>query len=773
VSATLERVPLTRRRPGDPGGVRARAGAQSAAMLVSFALLAGYGILRWQTMLPASMFLRCIGLLVLALAVVALASFVEQEHAPRPSLALAAGFAIAVIALAMIPMSGFPLNWFVHVRVAVTARAIGHGIAALPNVTVPYSGHDRAIRAVTALGAGLLLLSSALMFVSSQRPLSERRLAGAALPLLVLAILPSILGRPRLVYLHGAVLFVLLMAFVFGARLVSRRAAAATTMVAATAVAGLLIAVLVNPGRAWVNFSQLVNTFGHAQPISFNWAQTYGPLVTPSTPTTVLDVHARFPAYWKAENLDTFNGVGWIEGAALPGIELGVQSAVSDVRAANLARWGQTLRVSLRDMRTRDVIAAGSADEPLLQRRVSDLFPAASPGTWTVEHPLSSGASYSVDVYTPKPSAARLAVDGDAYRFAGLAHDLTIALPSAVQGGPPSEIQFGAYGSEHPIAAGTAQTLFAAKTMLMDSPYREVYDLAQSLKAGTRTPFEFVRAVDRYLQQGYKYVKNPPRSRYPIVGFLFHSRRGYCQQFAGAMALLLRMGGVPARVAVGFATGTYDRRSHEYVVTDQDAHAWVEVWFPSYGWVTFDPTPPATINPVGGASGAAEHVSTLKESGSSSSLSQQQPQGGGAVSSTPVAHGGAGSGAPSPLLVVALVLVIVPLTMFVGLSAIRRRGRRRGSARPDELLAELEAAFARCGEPIRTGETLSQLEQRVSMTDPAAGEYVARLRGARYGGVERLPTHAQRRAIRACLAVGRGTAGRFRALLALPPRRLH
>ena len=57
------------------------------------------------------------------------------------------------------------------------------------------------------------------------------------------------------------------------------------------------------------------------------------------------------------------------------------------------------------------------------------------------------------------------------------------------------------------------------------------------------------------------------------------------------MALLLRMGGVPARVASGFTPGSLDRRRGEYVVRDLDAHSWVEAYFPRYGWVTFDPTP--------------------------------------------------------------------------------------------------------------------------------------------------------------------------------------
>jgi hypothetical protein len=57
------------------------------------------------------------------------------------------------------------------------------------------------------------------------------------------------------------------------------------------------------------------------------------------------------------------------------------------------------------------------------------------------------------------------------------------------------------------------------------------------------------------------------------------------------MALMLRYLGVPARVAVGFSSGRYDAKHHRWVVTDHDAHAWVEVWFRGYGWLPFDPTP--------------------------------------------------------------------------------------------------------------------------------------------------------------------------------------
>ena len=70
------------------------------------------------------------------------------------------------------------------------------------------------------------------------------------------------------------------------------------------------------------------------------------------------------------------------------------------------------------------------------------------------------------------------------------------------------------------------------------------------------------------------------------------------------MALLLRMGGVPVRVATGFTTGSRDTHAGTFQVADTDAHAWDEVWFPTYGWVTFDPTP-VSAPARGGAVAAA------------------------------------------------------------------------------------------------------------------------------------------------------------------------
>ena len=105
--------------------------------------------------------------------------------------------------------------------------------------------------------------------------------------------------------------------------------------------------------------------------------------------------------------------------------------------------------------------------------------------------------------------------------------------------------------------------------------------------------------IAQQLRQGFRYsletVNQPVRD--PLSNFLFVTRRGYCEYFASAMAVMLRTQGIPARVATGFQSGYFNEVSGLYVVRASDAHAWVEAWVPiaegAPGWVTFDPTPPA------------------------------------------------------------------------------------------------------------------------------------------------------------------------------------
>ena len=116
-----------------------------------------------------------------------------------------------------------------------------------------------------------------------------------------------------------------------------------------------------------------------------------------------------------------------------------------------------------------------------------------------------------------------------------------------------------------------------------------------SITAGQTTEYGKALALQNFFlgPESFTYSLNPPDDGYGIsalTNFLFDTRQGYCQQFAGAYAVLARAIGLPTRLAVGFATGT-DEGTGTYQVLDADAHTWPEVYFgPKYGWLPFEPT---------------------------------------------------------------------------------------------------------------------------------------------------------------------------------------
>lgn len=112
-------------------------------------------------------------------------------------------------------------------------------------------------------------------------------------------------------------------------------------------------------------------------------------------------------------------------------------------------------------------------------------------------------------------------------------------------------------------------------------------------QAGAVTPYDKAKAIESWLRVNITYneaIPQPPENIDPVEWFLFELREGYCNYYASAMILMLRSQGIPARMAAGFAQGEFDAATGQYLVRERDAHTWVEVYFPSYGWVEFEPT---------------------------------------------------------------------------------------------------------------------------------------------------------------------------------------
>ena len=123
--------------------------------------------------------------------------------------------------------------------------------------------------------------------------------------------------------------------------------------------------------------------------------------------------------------------------------------------------------------------------------------------------------------------------------------------------------------------------------------------LAEQWAQGSTTSREKAHAIEQHLRTGYRYDLSSPsgRSKEPLDDFLFESKRGHCEFYSTAMAIMLRVVGVPTRNVTGFIGGTYNRFGRFYAVRQGDAHSWVEVFLEDKGWVTFDPTPPADSAP--------------------------------------------------------------------------------------------------------------------------------------------------------------------------------
>ncbi len=127
---------------------------------------------------------------------------------------------------------------------------------------------------------------------------------------------------------------------------------------------------------------------------------------------------------------------------------------------------------------------------------------------------------------------------------------------------------------------------------LPDTVPERVRALAHDLTANAATPYDRALAIETYLRT-YPYslaVPAPPLDRDAADYFLFDLKKGYCNYYATAMTVLARAADLPARLVTGYTSGTYDLYNAQYVIRQNDAHAWTEIYFSGIGWIEFEPT---------------------------------------------------------------------------------------------------------------------------------------------------------------------------------------
>jgi hypothetical protein len=735
------------------------------ARLVAFAALGLFGAMYWGALIePARSGDMLLGLLI-ALAGAGVLITIPAGASDMRRRVTATAVSIALLLLALIT-AGVPLWMLWPKGWDDLVSGMVQGISSTPGITVPYRGLDDWVRiSIISGGTALLALGALLAFWPRRGGGSGHQLA-AAVALVTLYAVPIIEHSPRSPYFGGVIFCILLAGFLWLERLRSDQLAIGGATVVVAAIAAAVIAPHISGTRPWFDYESFAEKLEPKKAEAFSWTHSYGPLHWPRDGREMLRIKAKSSSYWKAVNLDDFDGVRWRQGAP---------SRDQQLDQSFNPKWVQTIQVVDRGLRSHEFVGAG-VTENVLPGASRLPFP-ESDGTYvTASTPLRPGDSYQARVYFPRPSEGQLKRSTPDYP-AFTEDFLQMSVPVRGQArnlvdqftgkplGPNALVRFAAYGRRgapgvvYPSGFGIVPE---GGQVLNDSPYRQLWSLTQQIKQETHNPYDFVQAVQARVKLDTIYDESPPARAYPLASFLFDTKAGYCQQFSGVMALMLRMGGIPARVASGFSPGSYNGGRKDWVVRDTDAHSWVEAYFKPYGWVTFDPTPAASPansqldDTSGSATGGPVPVPNLGTLGQSGDRPFAAGDPGADIA---VQDKGGGWKLPAGLALAALLLSMGGVVMW----------RRRVPFVPlAPELAELQRALIRSGRQPAPGVTLARLEKVLGGSD-AAASYVRAVRDQRFAYDAPGPTRSERRALRRQLAAGLGWNGVLRAWWALPP----
>lgn len=653
---------------------------------------------------------------------------------------------------------------------------LANGALEFYDVTLPFNPHDHPRMQGAALMAVFVFCLGIALALAGRRAL----LAGLAL--VAGAGWPGTLLRGGNVLLLGGLILAGVLVILMGLRPRSGRAFAP-----AAAAFGLIVgcALLVSstPAIAKGEFLHWEGWDPYTKPeravgISYVWDSNYSGLNWPKKKTTVLKIAAPSRSlYWRATTLDAYAGGNWIEdlSATFPVLSGDRADLSGDpllpARARDSTKWVKQ-QVVVEALRDRHLVGA----DPPVAYSAPEIGSVsyATNGAALVVPGTDRGKSYAVWSYVPRPTPAQLARSRPVY-------------PPAI--GERGEFLTVARGVPLPPFGYPGRDAIVSRLISRRFPeYSGLYKTAKQVVGRAPDPYAAVVGLESWLRDSgrFNYDEHPPSipGVPPLAAFVTQTRRGYCQHFAGAMALMLRYLGIPARVAVGFTSGKYDNGSGTWTVTDHDAHAWVEVWFRGYGWLAFDPTPgrgriaasytassksfdakaaAALVGPAGSAlRGLLESRARTQRSGQSAR--------GERARSVPLPAGSGGTRGIRLVGLLLLVLVALGLALFLGKLAFRRarylsRDPRRVAAACRRELVEF-LLDQRVDVP--GSSTLSELARTIeSEFLVAAGGFVDTVGSARFGrpGAAREAAGRARKELRALERVLRRRLGPLDRLL--------
>jgi protein-glutamine gamma-glutamyltransferase len=749
--------------------------------LVAFAGLSGLAAWRYagvEDPPPSGRVIAIVAVAVATATAVAVVRPTERSHRRARRAAAIARVAVLAASLTVaLLVAGVPAYLLRPGDWGRLARDVHGGFQTIATTLWPYVGHDRWTRLDILLPVvGMPIAAAALGFWparSDNRSAAVRygaRQLVALTLLLALYVLGVVDSNGGWATGEGLLLLALLAAWLWLPRVRSRRLGGALAWLAA---AGALAAALAGPlggAQAWLNY-RAWNLLGASEPgDAFAWDQTYGPITWSRSERAMFTVRASGPQLWKTATLDRFDGLRFVRsGTGAPNRE--------DLPLPLNDQWYSFATFRIQGLRSELL-----PSEQGTAMGVNFRYPTRleQDGTArTLHRALRGGDRYTVLSYVPQPTPAELHSAPRAFPAAYLRYT-DFDLPAPGQSGlriaatdPPRPGQFVTGRTvDTPRPGLSPAAMHGDERRILASPYAPVYRLARRLAAGMRTPYDVALAIQTYLKGAYTYSERPPARRYPLEAFLFVDRIGYCQQFSGAMALMLRMDGIPARVAAGFLPGSYDGASGSYQVRAVDAHSWVEVYFTGIGWVPFDPTPPRSVlkrrvGPVYASSSAANLNEAL--AATVASLPQHVGQRIPTVRRRPTTGSDT---APLVAVIVAGAAGLLALLTLAVRWAFGHARLRRSLAGDGELAAaELPRALRRLGYAMPATVTLAQIERLVRVHGGSdAARYVRLLRERRYAVRNgQLVTLRDRQRLRRSLTAHLGLDVRARGLWALPP----
>ena len=372
--------------------------AAPAARAMAFLALCGFAALQWMQMLEPAAAQRA-GYAVLAAAAAICGLLLAGRLPVRARTPAAVAVAIGAIALALLG-GGVADEQLLPGRWGELAAGIGRGLSALPGARVPYRGIDEWTHVVLCLGGTVLAVLAALAAFWPRR--RELGLRNVSLVLLVtLYAVPAVALDLSSEFLSGALLALLVVAYLRLERLQITDAGAAALLAVGVTILGLAAAPALDTDQPWFDYETWALSNASSKSTEFSWDHSYGPLDWPRDGRELLRVKAKRPAYWKATNLDEFDGRRWIRDRSSTNLDGCDVSAYLQDGSRRGLQW---ISVSVRNLRTQTFVTAGVAcaiDSP----RISSL--PLGDGTYaSMSRELRRGDAYKAYVYTPSPNGA-------------------------------------------------------------------------------------------------------------------------------------------------------------------------------------------------------------------------------------------------------------------------------------------------------------------------------------------------------------------------------